>query len=498
VTGAGERDRTASSRTRSDRAPATPAKHEHVLLLTGKLAERSLVRVLESLTGAPFTWRVHELGLSVAGLMTADMIDRRLPDAMGADRILVPGRCRGDLAALSERFGVPVVRGPAELADLPEFFGRNAPPADLTRYDTLIFAEIVDAPQLTLAAIEARARALAADGADVIDLGCLPATPFPHLEEAVAHLRSLGYKVSADSLEPDELVRAGRAGADYLLSLREDTLWIADEVAATPVVIPREPQDLGSLERAIDALAARGRSYLADVILDPIHFGFTDSIVRYHALRRARPEAPIMMGIGNVTELTHADTIGMNALLFGIASELRLAAVLVVQVSEHARSVVREADLARRIMYAARGEGALPKDFSPGLLALHEKRPFPHSPAEIAELAAAVRDPNFRVMPAADGVHVFNRDLHHRADDPFALWPLLGLEDDAAHAFYMGVELARAQIAWQLGKRYAQDEELRWGAAAPARRDDLDRQKAAGTTLTHRGRRVRAGRRGDR
>jgi hypothetical protein len=37
--------------------------------------------------------------------------------------------------------------------------------------------------------------------------------------------------VSADSFDTDELLRAGRAGADYLLSLREDTLWLADEVA---------------------------------------------------------------------------------------------------------------------------------------------------------------------------------------------------------------------------------------------------------------------------
>jgi dihydropteroate synthase-like protein len=460
---------------------------EHILFLTGRLAEKSLVRLLESMTDVPFTWRVHELGLSVAGLMTADMIARRLPDAMGADRILVPGRCRGDLDAVGRSLGVPVVRGPEELADLPQFFGRQIAASDLASYDTLVFAEIVDAPRLTIAAIEARARAFAADGADVIDLGCLPATPFPHLEEAIAHLRSIGFKVSADSFDADELVRAGRAGADYLLSLREDTLWIADEVESTPVLIPGDGKDLASLERAVATLDRRGRSYLADPILDPIHFGFTDSIARYHAFRRARPDAPIMMGIGNVTELTHADTLGMNALLAGIASELRLAALLVVQVSEHARSVVREVDVARRIMYAARSENALPKDFSPALLALHEKRPFPQTPAEIAEIAAAVRDPSFRVMLAEDGIHVFNRDRHHRGVDPFSLWPLLGLEHDAAHAFYLGVELARAQIAWQLGKRYSQDGMLGWGAAAPATPDDLSRRAAPGATLVHPG-----------
>ena len=468
----------------------TTDKREHLLFLTGKLAEKNLTRVLESMAPAPFTWTVQQLGLSVAALMTADMIERRLPDAMGADRILVPGRCRGDLERLAARFGVPVVRGPEELIDLPQFFGKSVAARDLSRYDTLVFAEIVEAPQLSVAGIEARARELAASGADVIDLGCLPETPFPHLAESVAHLKSLGFKVSVDSLEPDELLHGGRAGADYLLSLREDTLWIADEVPVTPVLIPGEPGDLGSLERAMDALEHKGRAYFADPVLDPVHFGFTDSLARYHALRRSRPDAPIMMGIGNLTELTYADTMGMNALLFGIASELRIAAVLVVQVSEHARSVVREADVARRIMFAARSDHALPKNYSDAMLALHEKRPFTHSPAQIDELAAGVRDPNFRIMLSEEGVHVFNRAGHRCAADPFAFWPLPELEDDAAHAFYLGVELARAQIAWQLGKRYAQDEELRWGAAVPPRQEDLLRQKAAGTTLTHRRRRA--------
>ena len=31
--------------------------------------------------------------------------------------------------------------------------------------------------------------------------------------------------------------------------------------------------------------------------------------------------------------------------------------------------------------------------------------------------------------------------------------------------FYLGVELARAQIAFQLGKNYDQDNELEWGVA---------------------------------
>lgn len=461
------------------------AGKERILFLTGRLAEKSLRRTLGAMAPPPFEWEVRELGLSVAALMTADMIGRRLTEAPGFDRIVVPGRCRGDLDPVARQLGVPVVRGPEELVDLPKFFGRSAAARDLSRYEARLFVEIIDAPHLSVEAIGQRARELVAQGADVIDLGCLPATPFPHLEDAVAHVKSLGFAVSVDSLETDELLRGGKAGADFLLSLKEDSLWIADEVTATPILIPTEAGDLASLERAMAVLDRKGRRYLADPILDPIHFGFTDSIARYQALRAAHPDAGIMMGIGNVTELTHADTMGMNALLFGIVSELRVDAVLVVQVSEHARSVVREADAARRIMFAAREEGALPKDVSGALMALHEKKPFVRDVDEIAELAAAVRDPNFRVMTASDGVHVFNRDGHRVAIDPFAFWPELGLEHDAAHAFYLGVELARAQIGWQLGKRYVQDEELRWGAALPLTEERLLEQKASGTTLAH-------------
>ena len=47
----------------------------------------------------------------------------------------------------------------------------------------------------------------------------------------------------------DELLRAGNAGADFLLSLNSHNLWIADEVAAVPVLIPDEHDDLDSMYR---------------------------------------------------------------------------------------------------------------------------------------------------------------------------------------------------------------------------------------------------------
>lgn len=456
---------------------------EHIVFLTGRLAEKALQRVLAGMAPAPFTWEVREIGLQVAGLMTADMVRRRVPAPVAADRILVPGRCRGDMEALSAHYGIPVERGPEELKDIPQHFNRAAKPVDLSQYDIAIFAEIVDAPRLDVPAIVERARQHRADGADVIDIGCLPATPFPHLEETVKALKGEGLRVSVDSMQSDELVRGGRAGADYLLSLSVDTLWIADEVASVPVLIPREPADEASLYAAVDAMTRRGKPFLADAILDPLPFGLLASLARYERLRRRYPEAPIMLGIGNLTELTEADTGGINAVLCGIAAELHAAALLTTQVSPHARRAIREADIARRLMYAAREQHMLPKGITDRLTSLHARQPFPDSPQDIAETAAAIRDPNFRVQVSGDGVHVYNRDGHHVAADPFALFPHLRLEADGSHAFYMGVELARAEIAFQLGKRYVQDQGLDWGCATERAAEDLSQWCAPGTTL---------------
>ena len=439
---------------------------EKILFLTGRLAERQLNRVLDSLQPADFMYKTQQIGISVAALMTPKLIRRRVPEPGDADRIIIPGRCRGDLDELSSHYRVPVERGPNDLKDLPAFFGRPGPPRDLSRHDCLIFAEIVEAPHLPVEEILAQASHYAGAGADVIDLGCLPNTDFPHLEDAVSALQAQGYKVSVDSAEMEELSRAGRAGADYILSLSEETLHVADEVDSVPVLIPAKPGDLESLTRAIDAMMAAGKPFMADPILDPIHFGFTESLVRYRDLRQRYPGVDILMGVGNLTELTAADTTGITALLMGVVSELRIGAVLVVRVSPHCRRAVHEADLARRIMFTAREENRLPVGIDDGLMGLHDRRPTPYSADEITEFASLVQDPSFRIQVSEQGLHVFNRDGHHIGDEPFALFPELGVEADGPHAFYLGVELGRAHIAHRLGKVYTQDEELDWGCSA--------------------------------
>ena len=456
---------------------------ERLVFLTGHLAKARLERLLGSLGETDFAWQVVDIGVKVAALMTEEIILRRLTLDEGVDRVILPGRSRGDPERLARHFGVPFVRGPDEIADLPAFLGRKGVPPDLSRHDMRIFAEIVEAPLLTLSALVERARRLGRAGADVIDLGCLPDTPFPGLAEAVRALKAEGLAVSVDSADRDELATGIAAGADFVLSLTEETLPLALGQAVTPVLIPAVPGDLDSLGRAIEAAGRAEIPFIADPVLDPIHFGFAASLARFVEARRRWPQAELMMGTGNLTELTDADSAGVTAVLAGLCSELGIRNVLTVHVSPHTVRTIEEHDVARRTLYAARSDGALPRGYHSGLLQVHDRKPFAASVEDIEALAASVRDANFRIQTAEDGIHVFNSKGHRVGGDAFALFEGLGVENDGAHAFYLGAELMKAEIAWRLGKRYAQDEPLDFGVAAPPPETDRTRLKEAGHTL---------------
>ena len=455
---------------------------EHIVFVTGRLARARLEKVAAALPEQSFRWSIADAGVKVAALMTEEIIRRRVEIPTGATRIVLPGRCRADPGRLADHFGLPVERGPDEIVDLPAWLGLAGRKLDLSRHDLRIFSEIVDASRMKVDQILAEGLDLARRGADVIDLGGLPDTPFPHLEDCVRALKGAGLRVSVDSFSIDELTRGASAGADFLLSLNEDTLDLAFETDAVPVLVPIRPDDLPSLDRAIERMLKAGRPFIADPILEPIHFGFVDSIARYRDTRARWPRIEMMMGTGNLTELTEADSLGITALLVGMCSELAIRNTLIVQVSNHTRRTVEEHDAARRVMYAAREDAALPKGYGRALLALHDKRPFVQGADEIAAAAAEVRDPNYRIAVAQDGIHVYNRDVHRVGTEAMAFFPDLGVASDGAHAFYLGAELAKAETAWRLGKRYVQDEPLDWGSAADAEAEDSTAFKKAGHT----------------
>ncbi|HEU4986987.1 MAG TPA: DUF6513 domain-containing protein, partial [Rhizobiaceae bacterium] len=365
---------------------------DRFIFLTGRLAKPRLEKVMAGLGETEFDWEIIDTGVKIAALMTEEIIKRRVKLPEGASRVVVPGRFRGEPERLGAHFGVPFLRGPDEVADLPAFLGREGKPPDLSRHDLRIFAEIVDASELSLDALVSKAKTLAAAGADVIDLGCLPDTPFPHLSEAVQALKALDLTVSVDSASIEELREGAKAGADYLLSLTEHTLELAQDHPAVPILIPSVPGDLASLDRAMEAADKKGIRFIADPVLDPIHFGFAESLQRFVETRRRWPKAELLMGTGNLTELTDADSAGLTAMLLGVCSELSISNVLVVNVSPHTNRTVEEHDLARRIMFAARSDEALPRNYHPGLLQVHDRRPFPASIEDIEALAKEVRD----------------------------------------------------------------------------------------------------------
>ena len=94
---------------------------ESILFLTGHLARPRLEAVLEGMK-ASFAWKVLDIGVKVAALMTEEIIARRLPKPVEADKIMLPGRCRADLDRLSERIRRAVRARPRRAQGHPRLF----------------------------------------------------------------------------------------------------------------------------------------------------------------------------------------------------------------------------------------------------------------------------------------------------------------------------------------------------------------------------------------
>ena len=445
---------------------------EKIMFVTGKLAERQLKRILKAMK-PEFSYKINQIGVNVAALMSENILMRRVTKDDEIDKIIVPGKFRGDLEKLSRFFNVPVKRGPDDLRHLPDYFGLDGYEENLTEYDCLIFAEIVDATILSTSQIIERANQYKKDGANIIDLGCMPDTNFKHLEETIFKLKEKGFKVSVDSANDDELLRGGKAGADYLLSISEKNFSITEHVDSIPILIPTEPGNFASLEKLVKKFLVDKKLFFADPILDPIHYGFVESINRYRELRKKFPKINILMGTGNLTELTDSDSSGVNTILMGLVSELSINGVLVVQVSNHCRNSIKETDKARKLMHFAKKNQRLPVGIDKNLMCLIDRQLNRMEPHEIQEIKSLIKDKNYRIILSKEGINIFNSESHQIGSDPYEFYDSLKVESDASHAFYLGVEIARAQIALQLGKNYNQDNELEWGLVSEKKEEDL-------------------------
>ena len=445
---------------------------EKILFLTGKLAKRQLERILNSMK-PEFSYQINQIGVNVAALMSESIIMRRLSKNQSFDRIIVPGKFRGNLKKLSSFFNIPVERGPDDVSNIPDYFGMKIVEDKLEDYDCEIFAEIVDAAILSIPQIVKISKKYIRDGANVIDLGCMPDTEFNHLEDTVKAVKSLGVKVSVDSANDSELIRGSKAGADFILSVSEKNKHILNEIKSLPVLIPAKQGNLKSLERLIKEMIKNKKEFLADPILVPIRYGFAKSVDRYIKLRKKFPNIQILMGTGNLTELTDCDSAGTNMILMGLVSELSINAVLVVQVSNHCKNAIKETDAARKIMHFSKINQRLPFRINNSLMCISERKVQRKSMKELKEMKSMVKDKNFRIFLSDNSINVFNSETFTSGSDPYDFFDHMKVDDDASHAFYLGIELARAQIAFQLGKNYDQDNELNWGIAVKKKKQNL-------------------------
>jgi dihydropteroate synthase-like protein len=435
----------------------------------------------------PFEAAIAVMKITVAALMTTPWIARFLEVPPDTDLVLLPGLVEGDTEVLRQRYGVPVEKGPKDLREIPGYFGRAQAAIEYGAYDIEILAEINNAPKLSRTAIRAAADYFRASGADLIDIGCTPGVEFPGLGEVVRELRGAGMRVSVDSFDPAEIRTAVEAGAELVLSVNSTNLEVARHLQGTGarvVAIPDFGQGIDTLPPTLEALERWNVGYLIDPVIEPIGFGFTASLERYAEVHRRYPDTPQLMGVGNLTELTSADSTGVNALLLAVCQETGVRAVLTTEVIPWARGAVREIDVARRLVYHAVRHHTLPKNVDDRLVTVKDPEILEYDEPELRQLHAAVTDANFRIFTDRTTITVFNDSIFVRGTDIQEIFAQLGV-DEATHAFYLGRELARAKLAITLGKTYRQEGALRWGYLTPP--DDV---KSEHVKLTQRRRRA--------
>jgi dihydropteroate synthase-like protein len=448
------------------------------LFVTGKLAEPALQRILAEL--APkvgIDYQIITLNITVAALMTTDWIARHFPKHVSGDMILLPGLCRGDAAVITQTTGIPAKHGPADLRDLPEFFGHQGhyTPKDYGQYDIEIIAEINNVPRKSWEEILAEAQRYHSEGADIIDIGCEPGNVYYQVGDIIRRLRDLGFRISIDSILPDEIEIAITSGAELVLSINSSNVsyvryWQDRFPNVEYVVIPDTPHDLNSLYKTMEKLMQWKARIRVDPILEPIGHGFVNSLQRYINIRKENPNIPMLMGVGNLTELTEVDSAGINLLLAAFCQELEIKSVLTTSVANWSRSSVREWDIARRIVFYAVSHRVIPKKIDSSLVLLRDPRLKELGENNIQELASRIKDPNYRIVAERSKIYIFNKYIYISGLDPFKIFEMLTQVDQGispSHAFYLGYELAKAQIALTLHKNYTQDQELNWGFLTP-------------------------------
>ena len=140
--------------------------------------------------------------------------------------------------------------------------------------------------------------------------------------------------LAVDTQDPS-LIRAALSRADIVLSLQETNIpEIGTEVAKAGVAAVVVPGNSTLAKNITLAKKAGIRCIIADPLLQPVGSGFTRSLARFK-----KTGCPVFFGAGNVVELLDADSIGMNALLAGIAAEVGASVIFTSEHSDKTRDL---------------------------------------------------------------------------------------------------------------------------------------------------------------
>jgi dihydropteroate synthase-like protein len=515
-----------------------------VLLITGLLAEKAVARYAEE---SSVETEVLALKVPVAALLSPQQIAEAIKTirAEDFDMILVPGLMRGDTSVIADAVHVPTFKGSRYAADLPTVldalgrveFSTLTPACDLLReelrqkalrelvavennretllkkpgnmpigglavgrdFPMRVLAEIVDAAVMPSDEIQRVAKHFVEVGADLIDVGMVAGESRPSdAKRAVEAVKSVvNVPVSIDTLNPDEIREAIAAGADLILSVDagnvEQTAPFAADVAAVAIptnqregIFPAKAEDrIRFLEQVMEKAKRLGmKRLMADLILEPSNV--LESMVAFHDFGVKHPDVPLFVGVSNVTELFDADSVGVNALLARLSSEVNASMLLATEKSSKAQGTVREEVVAAKMMFLAKKRGSVPKDLGIDLLVLKDKRKREEAYDERLEAGVQVIVADEEAEPATvdpQGVFRIAVDrnagkivaLHFataEADKPsnivkgetaeavYAKTLEMGFVTRLDHAAYLGSELAIAEVALRTGKEYIQDRKL--------------------------------------
>ena len=515
-----------------------------VLLITGILAKDSVEKYAKE---SRVKTEVLPLKIQVAALLKIPNIKNELKthSIQGIDLILVPGLVKGDTSIISKSIGIPTFKGPKYAADLPlvlDSLGKIElstvkPACDLLKeelkqkafqelelieknsqqllknpgnmainelvfgkdFPMRVMAEIVDAPLLSSEEIQELAKRYVKHGASIIDVGMIAGESRPlDAERAIKAVKdAVKVPVSIDTLDCLEVKQAVSAGADLILSVDagnvEELAAFASDIAM--VAIPsnqREgyfPKDANERVILLEQIIRKARKIgikqiLADLIVEPS--AIFRSFIAFSRFAERNPNVPLFVGTANFTELIDADSVGVNALLARISSEVGASILLATEKSVKAKGTVEELATASKMMFLAKRRGSVPKDLGIDLLVLKDKRlreaPYNHQyEKEVQVIQAAsklepdVLDEKGIFKIALDDKNRTIVAMHFSdsqqskptiiikgktAEKVYSKIEEMGLITRLDHAAYLGRELEKAEIALLIGKEYVQDNPL--------------------------------------